>query len=129
MNIDISDIKEQVCIDGHKRYVLDSISKIIIWIQYKMNEQEFNAKSHHWEIEPEINLSNCIIGTEKDAKLNNIFRLLHLIKQTKADGYDYFDCDGYDHNFSKRIVNYKFICNNSIFLLWRFPKNNILEKC
>lgn len=43
MNIDISDIKEQVCIYGHKMYVLDSISKIIRWIQYKMNEKELNA--------------------------------------------------------------------------------------
>lgn len=98
MNIDILNIEKKICDDGQIRYVLDSINKIIRWIQYNMDEQEHNAKNHHCIIEPEINLSNCIISTEKDANLNNIFRLLHLIKQTKADGYDYFDCDGYDHS-------------------------------
>lgn len=126
MDIDISNIKKHMCHDGHTRYVLDSNSKIIHWIQYNLEIQKKQAQKYAGRTEQVLDLSNCIISNDKSSN-EKVFRLLYLIKDTKLAGLDYFDSNGYDHMTSTRIVNYKFICNNSIFYYADFQRTTFFE--
>lgn len=116
-NLNISDIKMQMCDDNQERHILDSPNKIIRWINYKFQEQIKKHKKQRENGLPLyrcIDLSNCIINTSYnngEPSLTNLCDIIYENENVKL--LDCFINNGYGNKYYHEVLE-KFVCKNSL---------------